>query len=72
MENPVSLRSRLRNGTAVFVVALVLYILSSGPAAYLATKSDSLLPPFEKVYSPLIVASRWTSLHPLLERYVNW
>lgn len=51
---------------------LLLYVLSSGPAAYLATRSDILIPLFEKLYLPLIVASERASLHPLLERYVNW
>lgn len=72
VKNPASIRSRLLTVAAVLVVALVLYVLSVGPAAYFATRSDILLSPFEKLYLPLIVASRWASLHPFLERYVNW
>ena len=70
--NPVSHRSRLLNGAAGLFGALVFYVLSIGPAAYFATRSDILIPPLEKFYLPLLVAARWTSLHPLLERYVNW
>jgi len=72
VENRLALRRRLLTGAAVLVATLVLYVLSSGPADYLATRSDGLLPPFEKFYLPLIVAARSASLHPLLEQYVNW
>ena len=70
--NPLSHRSRLLNGAAGLFGALVLYVLSIGPAACLATRSDALIPPLEKFYRPLLVAANWSSLDRLLERYVNW
>lgn len=72
MENPRSLRSRLLTGAAALIMVPVLYALSSGPAAYLATWNDVLIPPVEKLYLPLILAADRASLLPLLERYVNW
>ena len=69
---PSTLRGRLLQGVAGLIALLVLYVLSSGPAAYVWMQSMKVRPVFDKIYAPITYAHGTTPLLDPLAKYTQW
>ena len=67
-----SLRRLLVRGAATLLALVGLYVLSVGPAAYVAAKSHRVTKVFERLYMPLWLAAGYADLGKQYNAYVGW